>query len=288
MEAIADAHLKAPDLRGCEIFVTLEPCSTTGRTPPCTGAIEKAGLKRVVWAADDPNPAHLGAARRILESKGIEVVSGVLVEEAEWLHRAFFQVQRTALPWVLVKTAMSLDGRITRLPGEGQWLTGEEARADVQEIRGEVDAIITGGETARNDNPRLNYRGPQKEKKQPLRVVITREKNAGLSPEAHLLADGQETRFLGGDLEKILRDLAKKGTQMVLVEAGGTLVGELLDQGLVHEWVSYFAPMVIGGPSAGVAGNGAQSINERPRLKNVSYQQLGSDVRLRGLVIKSY
>ena len=286
VEAVANARAKGEEVSGCEIFITLEPCSTTGRTPPCTSLIEKAGIKRVVWAADDPNPAHLGAARKLLESKGIEVVSGVLSKEAEWLHRAFFHVQQTGLPWVLVKTAMSLDGRITRPPEEGQWLTGEEARADVQKIRGEADAIITGGVTARRDNPRLNYRGERSEKSQPLRVVISYQEKAGLSGEAYLLSDGQETRFLKGDLEEILRELAKEGFQMILVEAGGNLVGEFLDRGLVNEWVSYFAPMVTGGPNVGVGGEGIESIEKKLCLENTIYQQIGEDVKLRGIVKK--
>ncbi|WP_411846563.1 bifunctional diaminohydroxyphosphoribosylaminopyrimidine deaminase/5-amino-6-(5-phosphoribosylamino)uracil reductase RibD [Roseibacillus persicicus] len=286
VHAIADARSQGHDLAGSEIFVTLEPCSTTGRTPPCTSAILQAGIKRVVWAADDPNPAHCGAARQILEAAGIEVATSVLVDEAEYLHRGFFKVQRTGLPWVIVKTAMSLDGRITRPSGEGQWLTGSEARADVQILRGEVDAILTSGETARRDNPRLDYRGERPGNKQPVRVVATEYPLAGLPAEAHLLQPNESgaTRFVSGDLREIMASLAADGLQTVLVEAGGKLVGQLLDAGLVDEWVTYLAPLVAGGDVVAVGGEGCSVLDERPRLKNVSYQQFGADIRVRGLL----
>lgn len=284
VEAIADARAQGHELEGAAIFITLEPCSTTGRTPPCTSALIEAGLSRVVWAAEDSNPNHCGAARRILENQGIEVVSGVLQDEAEHLHRAFLKVQRTGLPWVIVKTAMSLDGRITRPPGEGPWLTGPEARAEVQELRGEVDAILTSGATARADNPRLSYRGTRSEKKPPIRVVISRSPQAGLPPTAHLLSDGLPTRFESGDLRPLLQKLATEGFQSLLIEAGGELVGQLLDQQLIDEWVSYLAPLICGGPHPAVAGQGTVDLEQRPRLMRVESARLGNDLRLRGLI----
>ena len=137
IEAFADCRRRGNDAQGSDLYITLEPCSTSGRTPPCTKAILEHGVRRVIWAVDDPNPHHQGGAREVLSKAGIEVTTGVLEEEAEFLHRAFFKFQRTGLPWIIVKTAMSLDGRITRPPGEGQWLTGADARADVQVLRGE-------------------------------------------------------------------------------------------------------------------------------------------------------
>lgn len=287
-EALADCKRLGHDPRGSEIFITLEPCSTTGRTPPCTTAILEAGIRRVVWAADDPNPAHCGAAALMLREAGLKVCSGVLAGEAEFLHRAFFKVQRVGLPWVIVKTAMSLDGRITRPPEEGQWLTGKEARADVQELRGEADVMLTSGATARMDNPRLNYRGNRVEKKQPLRMVVTRQEKAGLTSGAHLLTpnEGGSTRFLSGDLSKHFFELAQEGFHTVMVEAGGALVGQLLELGLVDEWIGYLAPLVCGGDVPATAGTGILSLEQRPRLEKVSYQQLGADIRVRGLLRK--
>ncbi|WP_267906983.1 bifunctional diaminohydroxyphosphoribosylaminopyrimidine deaminase/5-amino-6-(5-phosphoribosylamino)uracil reductase RibD [Roseibacillus ishigakijimensis] len=286
IEAIADADRKGVNLKECEIFITLEPCSSYGRTPPCTAALIANGFRRVVWAADDPNPNHSGRAWEILRDAGIEVDRGLLAEEAAYLHRAFFKVQRKGLPWLIVKTAMSLDGRLTRPPGEGQWLTSPSAREDVQKLRGEADAILTSGETARSDNPRLNYRGPRAEKKQLKRVVLTRIPEAGLSAGAHLLnpTESGPTRFEGGDIEQILRNLAQEGIQTILVEAGGRLVGDLLKLGLVDEWVAYYAPLVSGGPVPSVGG-GQESHLPRPlSLKNLVYEQVGPDLKVRGLI----
>lgn len=287
-EALADCRAQGNDPEGGEIFITLEPCSTTGRTPPCTEAIRENGIQRVVWAATDPNPAHRGVAREILQDAGLEVITDVLKEEAEHLHRAFFKVQKHGMPWIIVKTAMSLDGRITRPPGEGQWLTGKEARADVQVLRSEVDAILTSGATARNDNPRLDYRGNRKEIGQPMRLVVSRQIQGGLPEGAHLLTanEGGPTRFLNGDLRQDLSKLAQEGIQSILVEAGGTLVGQLLDEKLVDEWVSYFAPLVCGGSVPAVAGEGVQELARRPRLEKVVYHQLGADIRVRGLLTR--
>ncbi|MGJ8725042.1 MAG: bifunctional diaminohydroxyphosphoribosylaminopyrimidine deaminase/5-amino-6-(5-phosphoribosylamino)uracil reductase RibD [Roseibacillus sp.] len=286
VEALADCRRQGNDPQGSEIFITLEPCSTSGRTPPCTQAILEHGIRRAIWAVDDPNPHHQGGARALLYQEGVEITSGVLAEEAEFLHRAFFKVQRTQLPWIIVKTAMSLDGRITRPLGEGQWLTGAEARADVQVLRGEVDAILTSGSTARNDNPRLDYRGPRSEKQQPARLVFSRQPQAGLPASAHLLTPNESgpTKFLSGDLKENLTQLASEGLQTILVEAGGGLVGQLLDEGLVDEWISYFAPLVCGGDVPAVAATGATELERRPRLDRVTYQQFGPDIRLRGLV----
>ena len=188
-----------------------------------------------------------------------------------------------------MKTAMSLDGRITRPPGEGQWLTGTEARADVQILRGEVDAILTSGATARNDNPRLDYRGPRSEKRQPARLVYTNQAQAGLEKGAHLLTanEGGETQFLSGGFHANFKSLVDQGLQTILVEAGGNLIGQLLDEGLVDEWISYHAPIVTGGDRMAVGGIGITDLEKRPRLKNVTYQQFGPDIRVRGLVART-
>lgn len=288
IKAIADCRAAGFDPTGATAYITLEPCSTTGRTPPCTQALIKNQVNRVVWAADDPNPVHQGAAHEILSSAGLEVESGLLKKEAEYLHRGFFKVQRQGLPWVIVKTAMSLDGRITRPLGEGQWLTGEEARKDVQMIRGEVDAILTSGETARKDNPRLDYRGTRLEKKQPQRLVYSHHSYADLPKHFHLLRNNESgsTQFLKGDLKENLQQLAEKGIQTILVEAGGNFVGQLLDLNLVDEWITYLAPLVTGGDVPAVGGIGITELKDRPRLENLTYQQFGSDIRIRGILKK--
>lgn len=159
VEALADARARGHDPAGATIYVTLEPCSTQGRTPPCCGAITDAGLARVVYAVRDPNLAHAGAADAVLAKAGIAVESGVGSGGATEILRAFAKRVTTGLPWVIAKAGMSLDGKIARPAGEPQWLTGEAARADAHRLRAEVDAIIVGAGTVRADDPALTVRG---------------------------------------------------------------------------------------------------------------------------------
>lgn len=283
-EALADARGK--DVRGSTVFITLEPCSTHGRTPPCTQGLIDAGVARVVYACVDPNPDHAGRADEILTAAGIEVVSGVCGGEAEKILRPFFKVRETGLPWVIWKTAMSLDGRITRPPGEGQWLTGKVARADVQKLRSTVDAILTSGETVRRDNPALTIRVPGllEGRSQPWRVIAT-DKPETMQQDAPLFSDEWRERTLvrpRQDLEKTLRDLVKdQGVLTVMVEAGGVFSAALFEAELIDEAVIYYAPMLCGGPSPGLAGAGfAESLH----LDEVGFQQFGNDLRVSGLV----
>lgn len=283
-EALADAGGK--DVRGATIYVTLEPCSTQGRTPPCTAGIVEAGISRVVYACVDRNPDHAGRADELLRAAGIEVVSGVLASEAERLLRPFFKVRETGLPWVIWKTAMSLDGRITRPPGEGQWLTGAAARRDVQELRATVDAILTSGETLRRDNPALTIRVPEllEGRDQPWRVVFS-DRPESLPPDAAVFADKWKSRTLvrpRGELAETLRNLSKEqGVLTAMVEAGGVFSGALFEAGLVDEVVVYYAPILCGGPSPALGGAG---LPEALRLEEIEHMRLGDDVRMRAIV----
>ena len=275
-EALADAAGK--DVRGATIYITLEPCSTHGRTPPCTAGIIEAGISRVVYACVDKNPDHAGRADDLLKAAGIEVVSGVCSEEAEKILRPFFKVRDTGLPWVIWKTAMSLDGRITRPPGEGQWLTGELARADVQKLRSTIDAILTSGETVRRDNPALTIRVPEllEGRSQPWRVIVTdRPESLPKQPERTLIRPR-------ADLAETLRRLAiEQGVLTVMVEAGGVFSAALFEAGLVDEVVVYYAPMLCGGPSPGLGGVG---LKESLHLDEIDFQQFGNDIRMRGII----
>lgn len=275
-EALADATGK--NVRGATIYVTLEPCSTQGRTPPCTQGLIDAGVARVVYACVDRNPNHAGRADELLKTAGIEVVSGVCQKEAEKILRPFFKVRETGIPWVIWKTAMSLDGRITRPPGEGQWLTGGLARADVQRLRGTVDAILTSGETIRRDKPALTIRVPEllKGRSQPWRVILTdRPESLPAQPERTLIHPRAE-------LETTLRKLAsEQGVLTVLVEAGGVFSAALFEAGLIDEVVVYYAPILCGGPIPGLAGAG---LNESLHLDEVEFNQFGNDIRLRGII----
>ena len=287
-EALADAFQKhgAEAVRGATIYITLEPCSTHGRTPPCTQGLIEAGVTRVVYACVDRNPDHAGRADALLKAAGIEVVSCVCSEEAEKILRPFFKVRETGLPWVIWKTAMSLDGRITRPPGEGQWLTGELARADVQVLRSTVDAILTSGETVRRDNPALTIRVPQLlvDRIQPWRVVAT-DKPETMPADAPLFSDEWKERTLirpRHDLDGTLRGLVKEqGVLSVMVEAGGVFSAALFEAGLIDEVAVYYAPMLCGGPSPGLAGSG---LKESLHLDEIDFKQLGNDIRLSGIV----
>ncbi len=279
-EALADVarnhgHTAA---RGATIYITLEPCSTHGRTPPCTQGLMDAGISRVVYACVDRNPDHAGRADALLTAAGIEVVSGVCRDEAERLLRPFFKVRETGMPWVIWKTAMSLDGRINRPPGEGQWLTGELARADVQKIRSTVDAIITSGETVRRDEPALNIRIPEWliGREQPWRVIVTdHPESLPPQPERTLIRPRR-------NLAETLRRLAsEQGILSVMAEAGGVFSAALFEAGLVDEVIAYYAPMLCGGLTPGLGGLG---FKEPLHLKEIDFKQLGNDVRLRGVI----
>lgn len=291
-EALADAFRKhgRNAIQGATAYVTLEPCSTHGRTPPCTDGLIEAGVKRVVYACMDRNPEHAGRADSLLEKADIEVLSGVLHEEAGKILRPFFKVRETGLPWVIWKCAMSLDGRITRPPGEGQWLTCEAARADVQRLRSTVDAIFTSGETVRKDKPALTIRVPDllEGRNQPWRVVFSDHPET-LPHDAPLFTDEWRDRTLvrpSHDLTETLRRLVREqGILTSMTEAGGRFSAALFEAGLVDEVVIYYAPILCGGPSPALAGEGLPS---SLRLKETEFLRLGDDVRSSGVIVKQH
>ncbi len=285
-EAIRSAG-EGVDLRGVTLYVTLEPCSTCGRTGACTDAILEAGVGRVVYGARDVNPDHAGRADAILRSAGVEVLSGVLAEECGVLIRGFSKRVVSGLPWVVAKSAMSLDGRITRPAGEGQWLTGEEAREEAHGLRAEVDAIVVGGKTVRRDDPSLTVRGGafREEKVQPWRVVLTQSGRESLPVDAVLFTDGFSERTLVFEdvgLEDCLRRLGDMGCNVVLLECGGVLMRGFLEQGLVDEVAVFFAPMLTGGGDFGFGLGG--HLGESVVLDGMVVKELGGDVLLRGVV----
>ncbi len=288
-DAIAKARELAggKDLAGCTVYVTLEPCSSHGRTGACTDAIIEAGFSRVVYGTRDVNPAHAGAADDVLRAAGIDVVSGVLEEDCVALIRGFSKRMQSGLPWVIAKSAMSLDGRITRPDGEGQWLTGTEARAEAHRIRAEVDGIVVGGKTVRRDNPSLTIRGEayREEKLQPWRAVLTQSGKKSIPAEATILNDEHKDRTLlleDVSLEDSLRVLADRGCNVVLLECGGVLMRQFLEQGLVDEVAMFFAPMLTGGVDFGF-GVG-EHLKKSMAIEKMQLTQLGDDILFRGLV----
>jgi len=284
-EIEAVAALKNPDkARGATIYVTLEPCSTYGRTPPCTEAILRHGFARVVYGATDPNPAHAGRADDLLRAGGVDVERGVLGEECSAINAAWNHWIVTRRPYVIAKCGMSLDGRISSHP-ESRWITNEGSRKDAMELRARVDAILVGGETVRTDDPHLTVRGIPGAR-QPLRIVWTR--SGDLPAEARLFTDKHRERtlvFAGRTLRATLDELGRKhGVTSVLIEGGGRVLGEVFDRHLAHRAVIYVAPQLLGGPVPAVAGHGADRKHPASRLTHIQYRRIGDDVRVDGVL----
>jgi diaminohydroxyphosphoribosylaminopyrimidine deaminase/5-amino-6-(5-phosphoribosylamino)uracil reductase len=247
--AIKDARRRGNDPAGCELFVTLEPCSRPGRVGACTDAIAAAGIKRVVYACGDPNPVNRGRAARILRKAGIECVKVPLPEASEIL-RPFAKHVTTGLPFVTVKIAMSLDGRICDVSGDAKWISGAKTRRLTGGLRERVDAIMVGAETVRRDDPSLLSHGARNDDL--IRVVVSASGN--LPESAQVFTDGKNPTLVfdaSGGLEDMLRQLADQGVMWVLCEGGLKLARALADAGLVDEWITVLAPSVIGGLPVG-------------------------------------
>jgi len=233
--------------RGGTLYVTLEPCSTHGRTPPCVDALIEAGLARVVWAVDDPFPGHAGRARTTLAAHSIEVTTGVGAEEAIALLAPWRTFITTGRPWVIAKAGLSLDGKLTRPRGESQWITNEAARDDAMRLRRRADAVIVGAETVRKDDPALTLRPPRPSHPQPWRVILSR--SGRLPADARVFTDPHRDRTLvlpGPSLEHSLRTLAALGVVTALIEGGGTILAQAFSHQLVDEVVFYIAPRLCG------------------------------------------
>jgi len=238
-EAIAIQKAGA-SARGADLYVTMEPCSSHGRTPPCTGAIRRAGVKRVIYGSSDVDPRNATRSERILQQAGIRVVRGVLKRECDELNEDYFHWTRTQQPWVILKLAMTLDGSLA-VPGR-RWITGPQARAEVQRIRVGCDAILVGAETVRKDNPRLTVRiGTGRP--QPWRAVVT--KSGKLPMRAGIFTDAYRDRtmvYRNRPWPSILKDLHQKGVRRLLVEGGAKTAAGLIAAGLVNEVVLFFSP----------------------------------------------
>ncbi|CAN5384597.1 bifunctional diaminohydroxyphosphoribosylaminopyrimidine deaminase/5-amino-6-(5-phosphoribosylamino)uracil reductase RibD [soil metagenome] len=288
--ALADVQARGNVPAGATLYLTLEPCSTHGRTPPCCDSSLAAGLGRVVYAVADPNPAHAGRADAVLSEAGIAVESGIGADAARVILRPFARRVTTGLPWVIAKAGMSLDGKIARPRGETQWLTGEAARADAHRLRSTVDAIVVGAGTVRADDPALTVRGPafRIEKEQPWRVVLTR--SGELPANARVLTDEHKARtrvYSGEALETILRDLVALGCNAVLVEGGGEVLGEFFAAGLVDEVVCYVAPLWCGAGDGTVPVGGAVELGASVELDGLGATVMGDgSLRVQGLVVR--
>jgi diaminohydroxyphosphoribosylaminopyrimidine deaminase / 5-amino-6-(5-phosphoribosylamino)uracil reductase len=260
------------------LYVTLEPCSTEGRTAPCTNAILRAGIRNVVIGAIDVNPRHSGKGIAQLRNAGVSVLEGVLADDCTQINEAFNKWIVTGRPFVIAKCGMSLDGRLTRRAGESRWITGGSARGHAHQLRARVDAILVGAETVRTDNPRLTVRGVRGVR-QPWRIVMTR--SGQLPRGAHLFSDRfsrQTLTYEGRSLAAVLKDLGKRGITSVLIEGGGNVLGQALDKHLIDKVQLYLGPILTGGPVIAFPGRGAKTAAEALGLRRLSYQKIGQSV----------
>lgn len=269
-EAVA-LELAGDSARGSTLYVTLEPCCHEGRTPPCAKAVVDAGVRRVVVGIDDPDPRVSGRGLQVLRDAGVEVESGVLAPQVETLLAPYLKHRRTGRPWVVLKLAATLDGRIAAPDGTSRWITGPEARADAHRLRAESGAVLVGAATVRADDPALNVRDALGS--DPLRVVL------GSIPEGARVRPALQH---DGDLESLLDDLGGRGILQLLVEGGARVAWSFHERGLVDEYVIYLAPVLLGGDD-GVPlfrGSGAPTLQAAWKGSIGSVHRLGPDVRV--------
>src|SRR5437667_698948 len=275
-------NFDAPVPARATLYVTLEPCSTVGRTSPCTDAILKAGVRKVVVGAVDVNPRHSGKGIAQLQNAGVKVRNGILAEECARLNAAFNKWIVTRRPFVIAKCGMSLDGRLSRRSEEAHWITDDATRRHARALRAHVDAVLVGAETVRTDNPRLNVRGI-KGANQPWRIVVTRSGN--LPRTARIFSDrwaGRTLVYRGRSLAAVLGDLGKKQVTSVLIEGGGQLLGQALDAGLIDKVQVYLGPIFTGGPVVAFAGGAIDLTRNAARLAHISYTRLGQHLCVTG------
>jgi diaminohydroxyphosphoribosylaminopyrimidine deaminase/5-amino-6-(5-phosphoribosylamino)uracil reductase len=292
--------------RGATLYVNLEPCSHYGRTPPCADALIEAGIKRVVVGMVDPNPLVRGRGLSRLRRAGVAVATGVLREECERLNEDFACFIRTGRPFVTLKLAASLDGRIAAASGDSQWISGEQSRRVVHELRNRVDAILVGAETVRNDDPRLTCR--VRGGRDPLRVVLdgrlsitpsarvctqpstaptliaTSEDHGRGEKQAQLEAQGVQIVCFPGKngqvpLRPLLVELGRRGHKSVLIEGGGRIAAAALREGVVDKVLFFYAPLLLGGEGRAMIGPlGIDRVAAGQKLHTITVERIGKDI----------
>lgn len=277
--------LKKPVPKQAALYVTLEPCSTIGRTGACTRAIIDAGVRHLIIGETDPNPKHAGHGIELLKKAGVDVKVGVLARECSALNEAFNKWILTGRPFVIAKCGMSLDGRLSPPPNEKPWLTGRASRLHARALRAKVDAILIGAGTLRADNPRLTVRLPGS--RQPWRIVLSRSDR--FSRKARLFTDRFAARtivYSKGNLHSVLCDLGKKEITSVLIEGGGDVLGQAIDQRLIDKFQIYLGPLLVGGPVVAFGGKGADATLNALQLSRVQYERVGQDLCITGYPTK--
>ena len=309
IHAIADAGEQTKD---ATIYVSLEPCSHYGRTGPCTQAIIDAGLSRVVMAMTDPNPMVSGRGKSILENHGIQVKTGVLENEARKLNEAFIKYITTRQPFVIMKTAMSLDGKIATASGRSQWISSEDSRKMVHRIRDEVDAILVGIGTTLHDNPSLTTRLPDDQGQDATRIILDsraripleskvlnldssartiivvtpnapQEKIAQIKQRAEVLIVPENNGRV--DLQILMEKLGQMEIMSVLLEGGAEVNASALKAEIVDKVMAFIAPKLIGGSGSPgpIGGEGIQYLSEAVSLTDISVTRVGKDILITGI-----
>jgi diaminohydroxyphosphoribosylaminopyrimidine deaminase/5-amino-6-(5-phosphoribosylamino)uracil reductase len=298
--ALANAGKKA---RGGTAYVSLEPHAHHGRTPPCTDALVAAGIKRVVAPIEDLNPKVFGKGFAHLLAAGLEVQTGLLAEEAAQINEAYLHYMQTGRPFVHLKLAVSLDGKIATRTGDSRWVTGPESRARAHELRHAYDAILVGAGTAAKDDPLLTDRSGLPRRRPLVRVVL--DDKVRLSPESKLAATTSEAPVLvfgrsgrsdlsdkgveivntdPSDLRSVLETLGRRSIQSVLVEGGAAVAGAFIDAGLVNKLTAFIAPKIIGGTDApgAIGGKGIERVAEALEVERIEVIQRGRDLEVTG------
>ncbi|HEX2476378.1 MAG TPA: bifunctional diaminohydroxyphosphoribosylaminopyrimidine deaminase/5-amino-6-(5-phosphoribosylamino)uracil reductase RibD [Lacipirellulaceae bacterium] len=304
--------------KGATAYVTLEPCCHHGKTPPCTQALLRAGVKRVVAAVEDPFPQVAGRGIAELRAGGVECDIGVRVAEANWLLAPYRKLLATGRPWVITKWAMTLDGKLATRTGDSQWISSEASRAVVHQLRGRVDAIIVGSGTARIDDPLLTARPADRADLKRVATRIVVDSGASLSTDSRLVQTAADVPILvaaasGADvsacdrlasggieiyrcpgethaerLHALLHELGRRRMTNVLVEGGSKLLGVFFDAGAVDEVHVFIAPKLAGGAGAPspVPGAGIAQMADALQLGDITIEELGGDVYVHGRIAK--
>jgi diaminohydroxyphosphoribosylaminopyrimidine deaminase/5-amino-6-(5-phosphoribosylamino)uracil reductase len=301
----------AAEANGADLYVTLEPCSHQGRTGPCADALIGAGIKRVFVGTLDPNPLVAGRGVEKLRQAGIEVKVGIEAEQCQRLIAPFARLISSGMPFTIYKSAMTLDGKTATASGDSQWVSGEQSRQQVHQLRDRVEAIMVGIDTVLADDPLLNTRLPQGGGRDPLRVVV--DSRLRLPVGSRLLQQNSDAKTLIATLsheqDKIARlqqtgvevlimpeqagrvslpdlwqELGRRNIQQLLLEGGATLAGAALQQGLIDRMMVFIAPKLIGGRADfGIfAGEGCEKLTDAVRLKDIHYEQSGEDILITG------
>jgi diaminohydroxyphosphoribosylaminopyrimidine deaminase/5-amino-6-(5-phosphoribosylamino)uracil reductase len=310
VEAIEDAGSKA---KGATLYVNLEPCNHTGRTPPCTRTILQAGIRRVIMAMSDPH-TKAGGGAMFLRQHGIDVLSGVCEKQAARLNEAFVKYVSTGCPFVILKCAATLDGRIATRTGDSRWVTGEKARRFVHRLRHAVDAILVGIGTVRADNPRLTTRLNHKKGADPVRIIL--DTNLSISSDAGILVldSDADTIIIAGkkaakakrkqfqqdgvrvieqplkngriDLRSLMVRLGSEGITSLLIEGGSTVLASALNSGIVDKVLFFYAPKILGGDDGKpiCRGSGPALMKDCIQLNRIRVQRFGEDVMIEGYI----